>query len=190
MMESGTGRDLTAWEEIGGRAIAPSTPRSLQCRISDITDTDPCSPAEIIGELTPLLALVAPTGMDRDARRVWFNAAVRALEGIPILLLKRGVEAAIAKADHPSKIVPTILGSVKEDWEWRRNYRAPKPVQAWEPSSRVPEGERREVAAMFDELLGRLGRDSDRSPEGGDGEAGSVADESAGPQDIAKDQAA
>lgn len=140
--------------------------------------------------ISPLLALVAPTGMDRDARRVWFNAAVRALEGIPILLLKRGVEAAIAKADHPSKIVPTILGSVKEDWEWRRNYRAPKPVQAWEPSSRVPEGERREVAAMFDELLGRLGRDSDRSPEGGDGEAGSVADESAGPQDIAKDQAA
>lgn len=157
-MESETGRDLTAWQEIGGIAPVSSTQRSLQCRISDITDTDPCSPAEIIGELTPLLALVAPTGMDTQARRVWFNAAVRALEGIPILLLRRGVEAATAKADHPSKIVPTILATVKDDWAWRREYRAPKPVQVWEPDNkRIPDSERQEVAAMFDDLLAKIG---------------------------------
>lgn len=153
-MDDATGRELTAWEEVG--AIAPSTPRSLQCRIADITDTDPCSSDEIIGELTPLLALVAPTGMDTQARRVWFNAAVRALDGIPILLLQRGVEAATAKADHPSKIVPTILATVKDDWAWRRNYRAPKPVQVWEPTRRVPDGEREEVADMFVSLLKEL----------------------------------
>ncbi|RYG88026.1 MAG: hypothetical protein EON59_05680 [Alphaproteobacteria bacterium] len=130
----------------------------MQCRISDITDTDPCSPAEIIGELTPLLALVAPTGMDTQARRVWFNAAVRALEGIPILLLKRGAEAALAKADHPSKIVPTILSTIKDDWAWRRDYRAPKPVAVWQPDTkRVPEGERQEVAAMLEGLIAKLG---------------------------------
>jgi hypothetical protein len=154
-MDNGT--ELTAWQEIGA-VPASSTQRSLQCRISDITDTDPCSPAEIIGELTPLLALVAPTGMDTQARRVWFNAAVRALEGIPILLLRRGVEAATAKADHPSKIVPTILAAIKDDWAWRREYRAPKSVQVWEPSrKRISDSERQEVAAMFDGLLAKLG---------------------------------
>lgn len=157
-MENEMGRELTAWEEIGG--IAPSTPRSLQCRISDITDIEPCSPAEIIAELSPLLALVAPTGMDTQARRVWFNAAVRALEGIPILLLQRGVEAATAKADHPSKIVPAILAAVKDDWEWRRNYRRPAPVTVWQDAAaRVPESERREVADMMGELIERLGKD-------------------------------
>ena len=155
-MDSATGRELTAWEEVG--AIARSTPRSLQCRIADITDTDPCSSDEIISELAPLLALVAPTGMDTQARRVWFNAAVRALEGIPILLLQRGVEAATAKADHPSKIVPTILATVKDDWAWRREYRAPKPVQVWEPDhKRIPDSERQEVAELLDGLLKRLG---------------------------------
>lgn len=107
-----------------------------------------------------MLALVAPTGMDLDARRVWFNAAVRALDGIPILLLKRGVEAATAKADHPSKIVPTILSTVKDDWEWRRNYHEPRPVSIWqEARSRVPEGERMEVAELMGELIDRLGKD-------------------------------
>lgn len=157
-MDEASSRELTAWQEVGGIAPASSTQRSLQCRISDITDTDPCSPAEIIGELTPLLALVAPTGMDTQARRVWFNAAVRALEGIPILLLQRGVEAATAKADHPSKIVPTILATVKDDWAWRREYRAPKPVTVWEPDQRrVPDAERQEVAAMLDQLLAKMG---------------------------------
>lgn len=159
-MDEASSRELTAWEEVG--AIARSTPRSLQCRIADITDTDPCSSEEIIGELAPLLALVAPTGMDTQARRVWFNAAVRALDGIPILLLKRGVEAATAKADHPSKIVPTILATVKDDWNWRRNYRAPVPVQVWEPTRRVPEGERQEVAAMLDQLLSKFGSSEDK----------------------------
>lgn len=158
------GTELTAWEEVNGRSLTTSTQRSLQCRISDITDTDPCSPAEIIGELTPLLALVAPTGMDTQARRVWFNAAVRALEGIPILLLQRGVEAATAKADHPSKIVPTILATVKDDWAWRREARAPRAVQVWEPDNRrVPDAERQEVAAMFDQLLNKLGSSEDQA---------------------------
>lgn len=108
--------------------------------------------------MTPLLALVAPMGMDTQARRVWFNAAVRALEGIPILLLQRGVEAATAKADHPSKIVPMILAAIKDDWNWRREYRAPRAVQVWEPDQRrIPDSERQEVAAMFDQLLSKLG---------------------------------
>lgn len=100
----------------------------MQCRISDITDTDPSSPDEIIGELTPVLALVVPTGMDTQARRIWFHAAVRALEGIPIRLLQRGAAAAMLKADHPSKIVATIMKEIADDWKWRKRMRGPSVV--------------------------------------------------------------
>lgn len=138
-------------------ATRPSKQRSLQCRISDITDIDPSSPAEIIGELTPVLALVAPAGMDGEARRVWFNAAVKALAGIPILLLQRGAAAAIAKADHPSKIIPAIMKEIEADWKWRKRFAAPAGVPAIERRDPVADpAERKEVGAMMSHLLAKL----------------------------------
>ncbi len=155
--------EASAWEEIGAlpvrrQAVAtqPSGQRSLQCRISDITDIDPSSPAEIIGELTPVLALVAPSGMDGDARRVWFNAAVKALEGIPIRLLQRGAQAAIAKADHPSKIIPTIMKEIADDWNWRKRMAPTRKVEAEAAPVVVDEAERAEVASMMSELAAKL----------------------------------
>lgn len=140
------------------RAVSaqPSTQRSLQCRMRDITDLDPSSPAEIIEALTPVLSLTAPTGMDTEAKRLWFNAARTALHGIPIALLKRGAQAAMSKADHPAKIVPAIHKAVAEDWEWRRKHRAnPRPQpEAYLP--RVPDSEAKEVAVELEQLASRM----------------------------------
>lgn len=70
--------------------------------------------------MAPCLSLVAPSGMDREERQTWLNAAYKMLDGIPIALLKRGCAAAGLRADHPSKIVSIITKEIGEDWAWRR----------------------------------------------------------------------
>lgn len=131
--------------------------------MQDITDLDPSTAAEIIEALTPVLALTAPMGMDTDSKRVWFNAARKALDGIPIALLKRGAEAAMLTADHPSKIAPAIRKAVSEDWEWRRRYRANPRPQPHALLPRVPESERREVAVEIGQLAARLKEQAEKA---------------------------
>ena len=58
--------------------------------------------------------------MDEDTRTEWYKAAWIALEGIPTDLLFRGAKAALATADHPSKIVAAITKEVGKTWEDRR----------------------------------------------------------------------
>lgn len=132
--------------------------------MADLTDLVPVSRQEFATELVPCLALTGGAGMNVEARREWLNAAYKALEGIPILLLQRGSRAAMAKADHPSKIVPTILEAIKADWDWRKNYYPPRsrPVKVWEPAPRISPEERQEVSAMFDQLLSKLGSSEDK----------------------------
>lgn len=159
------GTEMSAWEEIGGRrAVAtaePSMQLSVFSRMADITDLAPVSRAEFIAELTPCLELVAPVGMDEDSRYTWFNAAARALDGIPIALLKRGAAAAMAKADHPSKIVPAIMAEVSKDWDWRRRHASHCPPPAFEqPAREIGEEERAEVAALMDGLVRKLSANS------------------------------
>ena len=89
-------------------------------------DLDPVDRAEFAAEISPILALVAPTGMDQAERKIWLAAAYKALDGIPITLLRRGARAAMETADHPSRIVPIIAADVRDEWGWRKRNRAPR----------------------------------------------------------------
>lgn len=120
----------------------------------------PVSRSEFITELTPCLELVAPVGMDEDTRFTWFSAAHKALDGIPIALLERGCRAALAKADHPSKIVPTIMAEVGEDWDWRKRHAArqrpqPSPAPAL-TQQQISAEERAEVGKLMKGLVKKL----------------------------------
>lgn len=88
-------------------------------------DLVPVSREEFVPVLLPCLQLVAPAGMGVEEQDLWFEAAFKALEGIPIKLLKRGAQAALMRADHPSKIVATITKEIGEDWAWRRKASDP-----------------------------------------------------------------
>jgi hypothetical protein len=71
-------------------------------------------------ELTACLALCAPAGFDEETRREWLRVAWATLNDVPADLLTRGCKAARAKADHPSKIVPTIMKEIEGSLEIRR----------------------------------------------------------------------
>ena len=94
-------------------------------RAADYRDLKPASDDQFITTLLPCLQLVAPVGMDEDSQDTWFEAARIALDGIPIGLLQRGAEAAMQKADHPSKVVPAIMAEISEAWARRKRLAAP-----------------------------------------------------------------
>ncbi|MDO7841095.1 hypothetical protein [Sphingomonas immobilis] len=126
--------------------------------MASLTDLIPVSRSEFAAELVPCLALVSGVGMSGEDQKTWLNAAYKALDGIPIALLKRGAAAAMAKADHPSKIVPAIMAEVREPWAWRRNakalgrhYALPAPTETDEQRA-----ERMEVGVLMDALVKRL----------------------------------
>jgi hypothetical protein len=75
-------------------------------------------------ELTACLALVAPTGMTQDDRNEWLKVAWGTLAGIPADLLAMGASVARRWADHPSKIVTTILREVEPIWNQRKADRS------------------------------------------------------------------
>jgi len=80
------------------------------------------------------------------------EAAFKALDGIPIGLLKRGCEAAMQNADHPAKIVPAIMAEVREAWATRRklaNDRRPDPVQQLPAPDRCTPEEAQEIMRQF-----------------------------------------
>ena len=53
--------------------------------------------------------------MNREDRRVWMNAAYRALGHLPADILARAARTAMQTADHPSKIVPGIIAAAEPD---------------------------------------------------------------------------
>jgi hypothetical protein len=62
--------------------------------------------------------------MSREDRKMWLNAAYRVLGHLPIGLLRRGCMKAMETADHPSKIVPTIVKEVGTALEDRKQAKA------------------------------------------------------------------
>ena len=124
--------------------------------MANVTDLVPVDRNEFAGEITPCLELTAPTGMDGQARRMWLNAAYKALDGIPIALLKRGAAAALAKADHPSKIVPTIMKEIGEDWAWRKRMQTPVEIHVPALPDHSEDPERAEVAKLMSSLARKL----------------------------------
>jgi hypothetical protein len=116
------------WAETGSRGavtVARSMLPSDSKRAADYRDLQPASDDAFITTLLPCLQLVAPVGMDEDSQDTWFEAARIALDGIPIGLLQRGAEAAMQKADHPSKVVPAIMAEISEAWARRERLAAP-----------------------------------------------------------------
>ncbi|KQN12018.1 hypothetical protein [Sphingomonas sp. Leaf28] len=125
-MDSDQGTDV--WAETGSRGavtVARSMLPSDSKLAADYRDLKPASDDQFITTLLPCLQLVAPVGMDEDSQDTWFEAARIALDGIPIGLLQRGAEAAMQKADHPSKVVPAIMAEISEAWARRKRLAAP-----------------------------------------------------------------
>jgi hypothetical protein len=157
----GNEAELTAWQEVGAVrslvSVAPATRLPVSQREADTLDLVPVNREEFIPVLLPCLQLVAPVGMGLEEQDLWFEAAYKALDGIPIALLKRGAEAAMRKADHPAKIVPAIHAEIGETWNWRKTVK-PRPMPAL-PAPVETDDERREreeVAKLMGDLAKKL----------------------------------
>jgi hypothetical protein len=125
-MDNDQGTDV--WAETGSRGavtVARSMLPSDSKLAADYRDLKPAPDDQFITILLPCLQLVAPVGMDEDSQDTWFEAARLALDGIPVGLLQRGAEAAMQKADHPSKVVPAIMAEIAEAWARRKRLAAP-----------------------------------------------------------------
>lgn len=121
--------------------------------MDSLTDLVPVSRAEFAAEITPCLSLASGVSMSQDDQRVWLNAAYKALDGIPIKLLKRGCAAALMRADHPSKIVPTITAEIGADWEWRKQAVRPSAMEVAAAAQALPSpGGERPNAAEIDAI--------------------------------------
>lgn len=140
--------DQTPWEEIGGKLPAKresslpaerSSAAALEARRRDVHDLVPVSRDEFFSAVGPCLTLAAGVGMSQSDQDAWLEAAYQALDGIPISLLARGAQAAMQKADHPSKIVPAIVAEIGESWRWRKEHR---PGRAAPASTVVPQERR------------------------------------------------
>jgi hypothetical protein len=120
-------------------------------------DQAPARDEDLATELTPCLTLVAPAGMTKGERTLWLHAAARALDGIPLDLLRKGCDAALKLADHPSKIVATIYRTIEPDLERRRREAgiAPRPLPLPRPDE--TEEERQERLEVRD-LMAGLGK--------------------------------
>lgn len=95
---------------------------------------EPASSHQFRNELAACLALVVPVGMTEEARREWLAVAWATLKHLPSDLLAAGSAEARKTCDHPSKIVPAIIGYAEERLEARkriaREYGAPSPSLA------------------------------------------------------------
>jgi hypothetical protein len=107
----------TAWEDINPpmvlaqRQEPPSTFGAL---------LTPASADDFRNELTACLTLVAPVGMNEEAKRDWLAVAWGTLSHLPADLLQAGCRTARETCDHPSKIVPVVIAATRETLERRR----------------------------------------------------------------------
>ena len=122
-MDDAADREVTVWQDTVGsaRPLGPRSGSSVATEVQrNLFNLKPANADEIIATVAPCLALVAGVGMHDDARDEWLIAAAEALRGIPTDLLIRGCDAAKLRADHPSKILTTIMDEVGGTWSWRR----------------------------------------------------------------------
>lgn len=110
-------------------------PLSDPSKVGQVTSSFTLQPAPSkvgIAELSACLMLVVPSGMTKDERGQWLQAARIALTGIPADLLKDGCAAARLKCRFPSEIVPAIYAAIGDRWEKRK--RDARPVEVFEPA--------------------------------------------------------
>ena len=162
-------REITVWQETtgvrGAVTVAPSMLPSASLRAADPTDLIPASDAEVLLEITPCLQLVAAVGMGEDEQDTWFEAALKALAGIPLGLIQRGAAAAMRKADHHSKIVPAIMAEIGEDWAWRRRFAHPVPIHGALPAPAEAVCTPEEASELIRKHMPNFGRHASRAPE-------------------------
>ena len=104
-------------------SVVPTTPRTRQLAAMRDATAESLKPAEtddFRNHLTACLILTAPSGMSKDDRNEWLRAAWLTIGHLPADLLKRGCEVARRTADHPSKIVPAILGDAEAEIRRRK----------------------------------------------------------------------
>lgn len=109
----------TAWEEINPTTALVRRPEPLN--VPSASRLEPASKVQFRNELTACLALVAPVGMDEQARTEWLSVAWETLKHLPADLLAIGCRKAREIADHPSKIVPAIIAETNESMAKRRD---------------------------------------------------------------------
>lgn len=151
--------NVIAMQGIQSLASARSQTRPpVSQREGDPFDVVAVDRREFIPVVLPCLQLVAPVGMSGEEQDLWFEAAFKALDGIPIGLLKRGAMHAMRVADHHSKIVPAINKEVGESWDRRRRNAAPlvHPALVDRSHKKSERQERPEVGALMTELLRKL----------------------------------
>jgi hypothetical protein len=124
----------TAWEEINPPMV--SAPR--RGPVSPFSGNDD---ARIVfrNELTACLTLVAPVGMDEEARRDWFAIAWDTLKDLPPDVLAIGARKARKICDHPSKIVPTIIAETEDIRRWRSMSQREEPLELPRPDYVKPD---------------------------------------------------
>ena len=109
---------------------------------------------EIQSCLAPLLALCAPMGMTAQDRLEWITAAADTLQDVPADLLDDACRKARAVCDHPSKIIPFVMGEIAERKAMRQErhreiLRELKPTPPETNKLWVDLGERKQVAEMM-----------------------------------------
>jgi hypothetical protein len=131
--------------------------QSLERRAETVPDyLKPASVDDFRRELTSCLALCAPAGFDEAVRREWLTTAWATLQGIPADLLTRGCASARKYADHPSKIVPSIMREIESTWSARKqsasvrnNFAQPEPTEARPIGEIVTAAQIAEIKAEF-----------------------------------------
>ena len=111
----GDGTEPTAWQEITGKVVDLASRSTLPTTSSRTSAEQRISPEDFSAALTPCLSLTGGVGMSRDERRIWLNAAYKALEGFTPADIQNGAAAAMLVADHPSKIVPSIVAAIERE---------------------------------------------------------------------------
>lgn len=133
------------------------TPQQTSSRSVVPSDQAPARDEDFATELTPCLTLVAPVGMTKGERTMWLHAAARALDGIPLDLLRKGCAAALLMADHPRNIVSNIYQAIKDDLPHRRSGARTEPRPLPLPRPDETEEERQERLQVRD-LMAGLGK--------------------------------
>lgn len=147
----------SAWEDIGGcvqRALTTvSAPRPALPSLCSDPLTRPATEDDFRNELTACLALVAPVGMDENARREWLMVAWDSLRHLPTDLLRAGCRKARLIADHPAKIVPAIIAETEEDMARRTRIVLEYGAALPGPKTHIMDRDRRHFTAEdWDEL--------------------------------------
>ena len=111
------------------------------------------------GQLLACLTLVAPSGLTASDRNEWVRIAKETLTGMPGDLLQRGCQEARMTCRFPSEVVPSIVATVRDEWERRkRDYRR---ALADEANGQAPRIEQETIeyatAAHFAKLVRSLG---------------------------------